>query len=317
MEVFITGTGGSASKSVFILGVILDNKETKFCVEVGGKHFIATPLNKEAVQKVKMWHRDYFDLRKKELLDSLLPILEDKKNFELIDEQKEAYKLCCEYTRRRPIKSFELLKEWFNNDFEKKKEEFIKTSFETSPETMLQFEIEITQKEIEYINREYFGIYPPNAVNKVAQRLGERLIKKNPIHITVYLKWLKERVEVLSNQKNDVEPTANRIKWNSSPYHFGFIINELINKGYIGNTPMHNGETNYSEIARMFGSIIDFDTSDQNLTKSFNPNNEKISETVKSKFTIPECKDIKPKNNTSKVLKKQSLKKPIKPKEKR
>ncbi len=63
----------------------------------------------------------------------------------------------------------------------------------------------------------------------------------------------------------------NKIKWKSSPIHFGYLINELINKGYFDNLPQHNGETNYSEIARVFSSIIDFDTSEQVVQKSFQP----------------------------------------------
>ncbi len=106
----------------------------------------------------------------------------------------------------------------------------------------------------------------------------------------------------------------NLIKWNSSPSHFGFIISELINKGYFENLPIHNGEVNYSEIARLFSSIVDFNTSEQNLLKSFNPNNEKISETVKKKFEIPKCEDIKPKNSPNKVAVKKTTKPPIKPK---
>ena len=93
----------------------------------------------------------------------------------------------------------------------------------------------------------------------------------------------------------------NLIKWKSSPSHFGYIINELINKGYFDNLPKHNGETNYSAIARLFSTIINFDTSEQILLKSFNPNDEKMSDTKKAKFDIPifgipTYEDIRPKN---------------------
>ena len=99
----------------------------------------------------------------------------------------------------------------------------------------------------------------------------------------------------MKNYGNKTENT-NKLIWNSSPAHFGFIVNLLINKGYFDNLPLSNFEVNYSEIAVMFNSIIDFDTTEQVLKKSFNPNNEKMSITTKSKFTIPECKDIRPKN---------------------
>src|ERR1035437_6373689 len=97
----------------------------------------------------------------------------------------------------------------------------------------------------------------------------------------------------IASQSNtvDFEKKKNLIKWNSSPSHFGFIISELINKGYFENLPIHNGEVNYSEIARLFSSVIDFNSSEQILLKSFNPNNEKISETVKNKFSIPNCEN--------------------------
>lgn len=117
-----------------------------------------------------------------------------------------------------------------------------------------------------------------------------------------------------SQNTNDVIKKENLLKWNTSPNHFGHIINELINKGFLENLPMSNGETNYSEIARLFSSIIDFDTTDQYLIKSFNPNNEKISETVKKKFTIPELIDVKPKNSKTKGTKTKPSKTSIKTK---
>lgn len=111
-----------------------------------------------------------------------------------------------------------------------------------------------------------------------------------------------ENTQELTSQKSEV-PQRSQIKWNSSCFHFGYIINELINKGYFDNLPISNGETNYSEIAKIFGSIIDFNTTEQYLLKSFNPYSEKISETVKNKFKIPPCEDIKPKNLSTKVVK--------------
>ena len=127
-----------------------------------------------------------------------------------------------------------------------------------------------------------------NGLNDCIEYCEEEIIK------------LSQQMETKPKQEEvPAENKTNKIKWNSSPLHFGFIINELINKGYFINDtlPVSNAEINYSEIAMMFNSIIDFDTTDAYLKKSFNPNEEKLSETVKNKFTIPDCKDIKPKNS--------------------
>jgi hypothetical protein len=125
-------------------------------------------------------------------------------------------------------------------------------------------------------------------------------------------------IDFRQNSKINLE-VEHRIKWNTSPYHFGFIINEFINKGFfkLESLPLHNGEVNYSAIARLFDSIIDFDTTDQNLIKSFNPNNEKLSETVKNKFTIPKIEDVQSKNSVSKGTKNKIPETPIKPKKRR
>lgn len=229
--------------------------------------------------------------------------IKNEKDFSLINEPLEAYKQYCEDTNRLPIKSKNLLIERFNKAWEREKNIFSEKSLETDSETLIQKEIDFTQKEIDTINGRYLGIYPPNTKRIVALPFGENIDDKT--HIKSYLKWLKEKVEELSNEKNIIEtpPKENLLKWNTSPNHFGYLINELINKGYIENLPMSNGETNYSEIARLFSSIIDFDTTDQYLIKSFNPNNEKISETVKRKFTIPDLIDIKPKNSKTKGTK--------------
>jgi hypothetical protein len=127
-------------------------------------------------------------------------------------------------------------------------------------------------------------------------------------------KFIKEQ-EIIYNlippEQLPVKKEA-QIKWKSSPIHFGYVINEFINNGFFDELPLHNGEVNYSEIARLFGSIINFDTTEQTLQKAFNPQNDKLSETVKKKFVIPLLKDIKPKNKSVGGKNKTSAKTPVK-----
>lgn len=196
---------GSSLKGISLHSSDLDKEDIKFYIEFLGKYFVAIPNNLEAVQLIENWYKEYFNNRKKEILNEVLTIIENKNNFILIDDKIEAYKQFCERTNSLPIKSKNLLIERFNKAWEREKNIFLEKSLEIEPETLIQKEIDYTQKEIETINGRYLGIYPPNTKRIVALPLGDNIITSDDkTHIKSYLNVLKERVEELSNGKKEI-----------------------------------------------------------------------------------------------------------------
>ncbi len=202
----------------FIFSTDLDKKEVTFYIAIFNKYYVATSLNKTAIKKLVDWYRNYFDLDKKEVLEDLLPIIKNEKDFSLIGENKEAYKQFCEYINVLPIQSSELLIEKFNEEFERVKEKFKNRSIETNLETLILFEIDFINKHIEVINRMYFNIYPQNHKRKIAPPLnfdrfitaikeqqGTNYTTTDLIPLTKYLNELQKRVVLLINEKKEPE----------------------------------------------------------------------------------------------------------------
>lgn len=81
------------------------------------------------------------------------------------------------------------------------------------------------------------------------------------------------------------------LKWKGSPALLGAFINELIDGQYI-ETPMYNGETNYSQIARICNKFFEVDTTLANLIKEINPVSNSLSKTKKEKIKLPERTDL-------------------------
>jgi hypothetical protein len=86
---------------------------------------------------------------------------------------------------------------------------------------------------------------------------------------------------------------AEKLRWSGTPSQFGYLLLELAKKGFI-DLPTTGGEASYAKYAKVSSELFDFQTPTtlENLKKEFNPNKNTLSETVRSKFSIPELTEI-------------------------
>jgi hypothetical protein len=83
-----------------------------------------------------------------------------------------------------------------------------------------------------------------------------------------------------------------KLKWNCSAAIAGFIISELIAKGYI-DEPKTNGNGSFSKTAKICQEIFEIDTTPKHLENVINPERNKLSDFSRKKLTLPNFKDIK------------------------
>ncbi len=95
--------------------------------------------------------------------------------------------------------------------------------------------------------------------------------------------------ELESNHKNYTKPiietdnfNGKKLKWSGTPAQFGFIINELIGKGYL-----EKPTGSYNKDAEFYLSIFNIETTPGNLSNEVNLNKNSFSANNAGKFTIP------------------------------
>jgi hypothetical protein len=82
-----------------------------------------------------------------------------------------------------------------------------------------------------------------------------------------------------------------KLKWNCSAAMAGFIISELIGKGYI-EPPKKNGEWSYRKTAKICQEIFEINTQPSHLENVINPVRNTLAETTRQKLTLLHLKDI-------------------------
>jgi hypothetical protein len=82
-----------------------------------------------------------------------------------------------------------------------------------------------------------------------------------------------------------------KLKWCGKPSHLAFIINELVEKGFI-DSPKSKGDTSYKKLADEVLSAFDVDTTEQNMQKELNPNKNTVGDFNRMKITIPNISDL-------------------------
>lgn len=97
-------------------------------------------------------------------------------------------------------------------------------------------------------------------------------------------KSLNDKTEILEPIE-DI-PNPNKIKWLGTPSQFSYLFLELVRKGFI-EQPLYRGETSPSRYAELCFNNFDIETTMNSLKTEFK-NNSSLSETYRSKFTIPE-----------------------------
>ncbi|MES2138899.1 MAG: hypothetical protein V4511_04285 [Bacteroidota bacterium] len=234
----------------------------KFYIQVSDQYFVATSLNKNAIKKVEKWYNDN-DISKSGLksdgtflftgsigggmfgkkdikANELISIIKNEEDFSLINDPFETYKQFCEGTNKTPIQASELLKEKFNQKLERERENFTKTSIEINSETLKHFEIEFVKKEIDFINIKYFDTTTPKMM--FGQTPPPQLTPIELIPITIYIGWLKERIEELSNENVNTQIAQLNshviIKWNEQNNVLIDMIKQLKNIYNKDNEPL-------------------------------------------------------------------------------
>lgn len=143
-----------------------------------------------------------------------------------------------------------------------------------------------------YINFEDVP-YNPNEFNERKKEAIQRSVK--------YIYNIKERIEELcelspennkelenreeTEIKKEIEknkPLLKRLKWIGTPAQFGFMINELIGKGYI-----ERPTGSFNKDAEFYLSLFDINTTVGNLANEVNENKNSLTGTNAAKFTIP------------------------------
>lgn len=94
-----------------------------------------------------------------------------------------------------------------------------------------------------------------------------------------------------SEDKVSIENSITKLKTNASPSVFGFLITELVNKGFL-EAPLRGGEINYTGLAKLCYSIFDTGSTLENIIKEINPKKASLSDVKRAKFSIPNITDL-------------------------
>jgi len=106
-----------------------------------------------------------------------------------------------------------------------------------------------------------------------------------------YLKTEIEYWEKYRDEPSSEQGANEKIKWLGTPAQFGYIMTELIGKGFV-EPPLYNGEPNFSGLTRLCFQAFNIDTTPGNLKNEMNPKRNTLSDTKRQKFTIPNISDL-------------------------
>lgn len=205
------------------------NGKSYVSIVINGYYIVINCLNKKAEVKLKQWHEKEYRGENRKMPDvfkKLEIVLSDEALFEVLTEQKEAYKLHLLVDQKswqnvfkslpkskhppKPEKSFEMLKEWYHEVLYIDKQEFLRTSLDSSPELLNTFEIDVITKLSDDIFKRY--ISPP--LRQVAPRLPDtkanKTTSKEEIANRTFYKWLIERKKALE-EKKILEPVIEEV----------------------------------------------------------------------------------------------------------
>lgn len=112
----------------------------------------------------------------------------------------------------------------------------------------------------------------------------------NKIKTELSSKYLTNSME----QEIEVNVGGNKLRWIGTPSQFGFIIQELIGKGYLEKPTSSNAKN-----AKLFLSIFDIDTTEQTLSKELSDKTNSISPENARLLTIAHINKLN--NNNQKV----------------
>ncbi len=114
-----------------------------------------------------------------------------------------------------------------------------------------------------------------------------RDISNDSVRIPLINEWIeKKRSELMAEEP---QQPLKKITWNGSPSLFGYIFSELVKNNFI-ETPVRNGEPNFTGFAKKCWEHFEIDTTMENLIKEMNPKKNSLSDTKRVKF--PKLSDL-------------------------
>lgn len=87
-------------------------------------------------------------------------------------------------------------------------------------------------------------------------------------------------------------PIENKLKWLGTPAQFGYIINELVEKGFI-ECPTTHASPSISKLAKVCLEIFELGSTPQNIEKELNPEKNTLSVHKRKYFNIPNVSELK------------------------
>lgn len=99
----------------------------------------------------------------------------------------------------------------------------------------------------------------------------------------------------ICNPLEIITPTPkieNKLKWLGTPAQFGYIINELVEKGFI-ECPTTHASPSISKLSRVCLEVFDLSSTPQNIEKELNPEKNTLSEIKRKHFKIPNISELK------------------------
>ena len=96
----------------------------------------------------------------------------------------------------------------------------------------------------------------------------------------------------IKNVTSATIPIENKLNWLGTPAQFGFIINELVEKGFI-ECPATHGSPSISRLSKVCLEIFDLSSTPKNIEKELNPEKNTLSDYKKGFFKIPNINELK------------------------
>lgn len=114
------------------------------------------------------------------------------------------------------------------------------------------------------------------------------------------IKELKKKFDIVETEYNkrisNVTPPGPetklpKIKWCGKPSHLAYLINELIENGFI-DAPKTKGDTSYKKMAELIMRTFEVETTEQNMQKELNPNKNTVGDVNRLRFKIPSISEL-------------------------
>lgn len=108
--------------------------------------------------------------------------------------------------------------------------------------------------------------------------------------------WSKEQLRLMEQGAFDTPPPIEKLKWNGSASHLGWLFLELERTGFV-EPPSNGGQISYKQYAHTCLQLFELDAKERTVIDAFNPNSNALKQHNRAMFTIPELSDIANKKN--------------------